>query len=71
MSLHESIRSVSRAGLVRVSNALNPLLWSIAVASPVCFAAAYAFQGDLVVRDILVGVGVLPILMTIIAYFIF
>ena len=71
MSLDEIVRGVSRAGVVRVHNAMNPLLWTMAVASPVCFLKAYGFRDNPFLRTLLVGIGALPILLTLIAYFIF
>ncbi len=69
MSLDELIRSAtSRAGVVRVRNALNPLLWLCAVASPLCFGFAYAFSGDPVLRYGLVGLGASPIVAGLVAY---
>lgn len=70
MSLEELIRTAStRAGTVRVRNALNPLLWTVAWATPVCFLAAYALRDETILRYGLAILGALPILMTFIAYF--
>ena len=70
MSLEEVIRSAtSRAGVVRVRNALNPLLWSCAIVSPTCWVAAYAFNSDPVLRYAFAGVGALPIAGLLLAYF--
>ncbi len=72
MSLEEIIRSAtSRAGIVRVRNALNPILWTCAVASPLCFGFAYAFGADPILRYGLAGLGTLPIILTLAAYIYF
>jgi len=72
VSLQEVIRSVtSRAGVVRVRNAFNPILWGCAVATPVCFLAGLLFQSDPILRYGLVALGALPVLPLIAAYLYF
>lgn len=72
MSLQEVIRSVtSRAGIVRVRNAFNPILWGCAVATPVCFLSGLLFQADPIIRYGLVALGALPVLTLIAAYLYF
>ncbi len=69
MSLEELFRgATSRAGVVRVRNVLNPLLWATVTASPICFAAAYVFEADPVLRYGLAVLGALPILCTLACY---
>lgn len=47
MSLDELVRSAtSRAGIIRVRNVLNPLLWLCAVTTPISFLFAYLLGGD-------------------------
>ena len=55
--------------MVRVSNALNPLLWACALA-PVPWSFAYFFQSDAVLKYGLVGLGALPFVCLAVAYFI-
>lgn len=50
------------AGRLRVRSALNPILWLCAVAVPICFGGAYEFRDDIVIRDLLIVVGVFPVL---------
>jgi Zn-dependent protease with chaperone function len=47
------------------SSALNPALWLCAIVLPVCFVAAYWFRDDHVLVYILIGLGSLPILLSI------
>ena len=47
---------------LRVRSALNPILWLCAIASPVCFAAAYAFKDIPALCTSLALVGCLPVL---------
>jgi hypothetical protein len=61
----------SRAGTVRVRNALNPLLWTMALVVPTSWIAAYFFRDEAMLEYALFGVGALPIFATLVAYFIF
>ncbi|BDV33605.1 hypothetical protein SS37A_11340 [Methylocystis iwaonis] len=61
----------SRAGVVRVRNALNPMLWTTAVVFPTSLLAAYFFRDDDILKYALAAFGAFPVLVTIIAYFIF
>ncbi|MGJ0451929.1 MAG: hypothetical protein ACR65T_01665 [Methylocystis sp.] len=61
----------SRAGIVRVRNALNPMLWTTAVVFPTSLLAAYFFRDDVVLKYALAAFGAIPVLVTIISYFIF
>lgn len=70
MSLDEIVRrATSRAGTIRVSNALNPLLWACALA-PAPWVFAYLFQADAVLKYVLVGLGAIPFIGLAVAYFI-
>jgi len=60
---------ISRAGEIRVHNALNPLLWLLAVSTPICWIAAYWFRDDATLKYIFVAMGTLPIFGSILAYF--
>lgn len=69
MSLNDLIRhATSRAGVVRVSNVLNSLLWASATATPICFAFSYLFGGDPVLHYTLAALGCLPVLLMLGAY---
>lgn len=46
---------------LRVRSALNPMLWLCAIATPLCFAAAYLFRDVAPLRDSLVIAGFVPI----------
>ena len=71
MSLNEIVRSsISRAGVIRVRNALNPLLWLSAVGPALSWTASYLLRDDLVLRYAFAALGALPILSAILTYFI-
>jgi hypothetical protein len=71
MSFDDTIKNrTSRAGVVRVRNALNPLLWALAVITPLAFFAAYFFRDDVVLKYGLIAFGMLPFLSMMIAYFV-
>lgn len=71
MKLEDAIRSfTSRAGVVRVRNALNPLLWLCGLVTPTCWIAAYFFRDDPVLKYLLFGLGALSILSALVAYFV-
>lgn len=61
----------SRAGVVRVRNALNPLLWTTAVVFPTSLLAAYFFRDDALLKYLLTAIGTTPVLLTLVAYFIY
>ena len=62
MSLDELVRSAtSRAGIVRIRNVLNPILWLCAVTTPSCFLFAYILGSDAILRYALAGLGSLPV----------
>jgi hypothetical protein len=72
MRVDEVIKSaVSRAGVVRVQNALNPLLWVLAISAPICWVAAYMFRDDPVLKYGFSALGALPIVCAIVAYFLY
>ena len=72
MSLHEIVRSfTARAGVVRVQNALNGILWGCAVATPVCFVFAAVFCADPILRYGFSALGALPVLTLVVAYIYF
>jgi hypothetical protein len=72
MSVDEVIRSaISRAGVIRVRNAMNPLLWLSPISATICWIAAYIFRDDLILKYGLVGLGALPIVASIVAYFLY
>ncbi len=64
MSLDEVVRSAfSRAGVVRVRNALNPFLWTIPW-TVIFLVAAYVFGDDPYSKYGLLIVATLPLLVT-------
>lgn len=58
----------SRIGVVKVVNALNPLLWLTAAVTPISLLAAVLI-GDPTARLAALGVAALPVLTTAIGYF--
>jgi hypothetical protein len=72
VSVDEVIKSaISRAGVIRVRNAMNPLLWLSPISATICWIAAYVFRDDPVLKYGLVGLGALPIVASIVAYFLY
>lgn len=72
MRVDEVVRSaISRAGVIRVRNAMNPLLWLSSISAPVFLIAAYAFHDDPVLKYIFAALGGLPILASLAAYFLY
>jgi hypothetical protein len=54
----------SAVARLTVKSALNPLLWMCGTISTICFAAAYLFRDDAVLKTLLVLVGIVPIMLT-------
>jgi hypothetical protein len=72
MRVEEVVRSaIDRAGVIRVRNAMNPLLWLSSISAPVFLAAAYVFRDDAVLKYCFAGLGGLPLLASILAYFLY
>jgi hypothetical protein len=72
MKVDEVIKSaISRAAVVRVQNALNPLLWILAISVPICWVAAYVFRDDPLLKYSFSALGALPIIGSIVAYFLY
>jgi hypothetical protein len=72
MKVDEVVKSAaSRAGVIRVQNALNPLLWVLAISTPICWIAAYMFRGDPVLKYSFSVLGALPVVGSIVAYFLY
>jgi hypothetical protein len=72
MKVDEVIKSaISRAAVVRVQNALNPLLWVLAISAPICWIAAYMFRDDPILKYGFAGLGALPIVASLVAYFLY
>ena len=72
MRVDEVIRSaVNRAGVIRVRNAMNPLLWLSAASAPIFCFAAYVFRDDPALKYAFACLGGLPILASIVAYFLY
>jgi hypothetical protein len=59
---------VSRAGIVRVRNALNPLLWATATMFPAGVGAAYLFRDDAALKYALLAFGASPGVLMLAAY---
>lgn len=53
---------------LHVRSALNPLLWLTAIATPICFGAAYAFRETHAVHEALIYVGLLPIVISCVGF---
>jgi hypothetical protein len=66
------IRSTAaRVEAVRViSSALNPMLWLTGIVSPLSLVLAVS-TGDVLLREALLGLAILPVLVTIVAYCVF
>lgn len=62
---------ISRAGVVRVRNARNPLLWMIALVTPTSWLAVYFLRDDIIVKYFFTAIGSLPVFGATVAYFIF
>jgi hypothetical protein len=72
MRVDEVIRSaIGRAGVIRVKNAMNPLLWLSPISATICWVAAYMFRDDPALKYALACLGGLPILASILAYFLY
>ena len=72
MRVDEVVRSaISRAGVIRVRNAMNPLLWLSPTSAIISWIAAYVFRDDLVLKYAFACLGGLPILASIAAYFLY
>ena len=72
MSVDEVIKSaIHRAGVIRVRNAMNPLLWLSPVSAIICWTAAYVFRDDLILKYGFAGLGALPIIASIVGYFLY
>ena len=50
---------------------MNPLLWLSPISATICWIAAYIFRDDLILKYGLVGLGALPIVASIVAYFLY
>ena len=62
MRVDEVIRSaIDRAGVIRVKNAMNPLLWLSPISATICWIAAYVFRDDPILKYGFAGLGSLPI----------
>ena len=72
MSVDEVTKSaISRAGVIRVRNAMNPLLWLSPTSATICWIVAYIFRDDAILKYGLVGLGALPLVASIVAYFLY
>jgi hypothetical protein len=72
LNLEDAIKSwSSRAGIVRVRSALNPILWTMAVALPLFLLSAYFFRDDYFAKWVLLMLAASSFLVTIVSYFIF
>jgi hypothetical protein len=60
---------ISRAGVVRVRNALNALLWLLAISLPLCLSGIYLFRDDAVLKYGFLAGFIFPLMATIIAFF--
>jgi hypothetical protein len=72
MRVDEVIRSaIDRAGVIRVKNAMNPLLWLSPISATIFLVAAYLFRDDPALKYAFACLGGLPILASILAYFLY
>jgi hypothetical protein len=72
MRLDETVRSwTARAGIVRVRNALNPLLWTMAAITPTSFVAAHVFRDDSFLKYGFSVLGASPVVVTLASYLYF
>ena len=72
MRVDEVIRSaIDRAGVIRVKNAMNPLLWLSPISATICWIAAYVFRDDPILKYGFAGLGGLPIIASLVAYFLY
>lgn len=70
MKLDDAIRSsTSRAGVVRVRNALNPLLWLCGLVTPSSWVAVYFLHDDPGLEIAFGMIGGLPVAAALVAYF--
>ncbi|KAB2700782.1 hypothetical protein F9K79_00715 [Ochrobactrum sp. Kaboul] len=71
MNSEEIIKQVvSRAGVIKVRNVMNPTLWACAIVSPLSWVAAFCLR-ETSAFMVLIFVGTLPVLMYMVqtAYF--
>lgn len=72
MSIEDILRAAtSRAETIRVRNVLNPVLWSCAVATPVCGGLAYLLGSDPILRYGFSMLGAVPVLLLATGYLYF
>ena len=50
---------------------MNPLLWLSPISATICWVAAYVFRDDLILKYGFAGLGGLPIVASLVAYFLF
>ncbi len=72
MRVDEVVRSaIDRAGVIRVRNAMNPMLWLSSASAIIFLCAAFVFRDDPVLKYGFALLGASPILASLAAYFIF
>lgn len=54
---------------VAIKEALMPILWFAPVTAVICWAAAWLFRDHVELMTVLIGMGCLPILVALSAYF--
>ncbi len=57
--------------MIRVKNAMNPLLWLSPISATICWIAAYVFRDDPILKYGFAGLGSLPIIASLVAYFLY
>ena len=60
----------SRLARIRVTSALNPIIWLAAAIAPIAWIAAWFFKDHLYLASVLIGIGCLPVLVGVAAYFV-
>jgi len=59
------------ANRLHVKNALNPILWLCAIATPTCFFFAYLFYDTKDIKYLLIGTGILPVVIACVIFVVF
>jgi len=72
VKLEDAIKSwTSRAGVVRVRNVLNPLLWLCGLFTPITWLLVYLLRDHPVLHYLFAVAGLVPMFATLVGYFVF
>lgn len=58
----------SVAERIRVRNIMNPTLWLCGISTPVFLFAGYGFRDDHPLRNLLIGVSIVPLVLAVLVY---